>query len=118
MLALGLAICWILLVTVGCFRTTKRFWTGFCWSLVIAAIPEGLSLYVVNNGFTSRERLLFVEFMMMLVMIAGVVGLVTRELRKNRGKPNHDQCRACGYNLAGNVSGVCPECGNRVGESA
>jgi hypothetical protein len=23
-------------------------------------------------------------------------------------------CRACGYNLTGNVSGVCPECGTKI----
>lgn len=26
-------------------------------------------------------------------------------------------CRSCGYNLTGNVSGICPECGAPVGES-
>ncbi len=26
--------------------------------------------------------------------------------------PGH--CRKCGYNLTGNVSGICPECGKRV----
>jgi hypothetical protein len=24
-------------------------------------------------------------------------------------------CRRCGYSLTGNLSGVCPECGTRVG---
>jgi len=28
------------------------------------------------------------------------------------------RCRECGYNLTGNVSGVCPECGLKVGEQA
>lgn len=26
-------------------------------------------------------------------------------------------CRSCGYNLTGNVSGVCPECGKTIGKS-
>jgi hypothetical protein len=30
-------------------------------------------------------------------------------LRRNESQSNH--CRACGYDLTGNVSGVCPECG-------
>jgi hypothetical protein len=29
--------------------------------------------------------------------------------------PGH--CRRCGYNLTGNLSGVCPECGEAIGES-
>ena len=28
------------------------------------------------------------------------------------GDPN--RCRECGYDLTGNVSGVCPECGTRI----
>lgn len=26
----------------------------------------------------------------------------------------HGQCEHCGYNLKGNISGTCPECGNRI----
>jgi hypothetical protein len=35
----------------------------------------------------------------------------------NRTLPNaydYDCCQECGYNLTGNVSGVCPECGTGV----
>ena len=32
--------------------------------------------------------------------------------RRLQRKPNH--CRSCGYNLTGNVSGICPECGAAV----
>lgn len=28
--------------------------------------------------------------------------------------PDHPTCIECGYNLTGNVSGVCPECGTRM----
>jgi len=27
---------------------------------------------------------------------------------------NPDSCRECGYNLTGNTSGICPECGERI----
>ncbi|MBI4581439.1 MAG: hypothetical protein HY718_17180 [Planctomycetes bacterium] len=30
---------------------------------------------------------------------------------RRRIQPGH--CRKCGYNLTGNVSGVCPECGTK-----
>ena len=35
---------------------------------------------------------------------------------RGRGYPK-GRCQKCGYNLTGNVSGVCPECGNPVGQS-
>ncbi len=32
----------------------------------------------------------------------------------NRHIPPAPRCVECGYNLTGNVSGVCPECGERI----
>ena len=46
-----------------------------------------------------------------LVVVAIPTGLLWRRERK-RPRPGH--CRSCGYNLTGNVSGVCPECGEKV----
>lgn len=34
-----------------------------------------------------------------------------------RPRPEH-RCRSCGYDLTGNESGVCPECGQRVEPSS
>ena len=33
---------------------------------------------------------------------------------RRRFKPN--ECRHCGYDLTGNVSGVCPECGTPIND--
>ena len=38
-------------------------------------------------------------------------GLAYRRQR-DRARPGH--CKACGYDLKGNVSGVCPECGTTI----
>ena len=32
-------------------------------------------------------------------------------LEPREDPPNFDECRQCGYNLTGNTSGRCPECG-------
>ena len=43
--------------------------------------------------------------------VLGLAGVVVAVLiARRRGYPR-GHCRACGYNLRGNVSGVCPECG-------
>ena len=44
--------------------------------------------------------------------IAFVCGLMCRWRRHRKGL-----CVKCGYNLTGNVSGVCPECGARIQKS-
>ena len=37
-----------------------------------------------------------------------------RSLRQELAKTGSPVCIECGYNLTGNVSGVCPECGERI----
>jgi hypothetical protein len=39
--------------------------------------------------------------------------LITDKLRRARRKRGH--CVPCGYDLTGNESGACPECGEKVG---
>jgi hypothetical protein len=46
------------------------------------------------------------------LMLAAVPTAVLWWTDRRRIPPGH--CRKCGYNLTGNVSGVCPECGAEV----
>lgn len=46
----------------------------------------------------------------LLGVIAGKCGAMTR----GRDECSVPTCRACGYNLTGNISGTCPECGTGV----
>jgi hypothetical protein len=39
-------------------------------------------------------------------------------LAYRKPKADHPVCTRCGYNLTGNTSGVCPECGAPVPPSA
>jgi len=39
---------------------------------------------------------------------------VTRNLRRELNERDLPTCLACGYDLTGNVSGTCPECGKGV----
>ena len=45
-------------------------------------------------------------------LVAGWIGRVVALVRSLRRSPL--DCQHCGYSLAGNVSGVCPECGTPV----
>ena len=49
-----------------------------------------------------------------IVAIACLVSAIALGFR-NTPKRFRNQCPRCGYNLTGNVSGVCPECGTEWG---
>jgi hypothetical protein len=54
-----------------------------------------------------------------MIFVAGVVlsvVLTAARRRLSRERPI-GLCRRCGYNLTGNLSGVCPECGTPVKRS-
>lgn len=62
-----------------------------------------------------QSILLWIPFWMLLVVFGAyplliLVGFRTRRWRRRR----RGQCTKCGYNLTGNTSGVCPECGTAV----
>jgi len=71
-----------------------RVWSAF----------EGQTPAVVNNS-------LF--YAMFAAPVAGILGYV---LQRMRLPPQYapPQCLKCGYDLTGNVSGRCPECGTPI----
>lgn len=77
------------------------------WSWHPTAQPAYTQLWF---GFSSTPR----EWVLVLplwVPIAVVGGLLVWSWRRGRRRPDPVACRNCGYNLKGNVSGICPECG-------
>ena len=52
-----------------------------------------------------------------LIPLAGLafeVGVRLYGWTRDSHRRNHSRCVHCGYSLEGNVSGVCPECGNGI----
>jgi hypothetical protein len=48
------------------------------------------------------------------IIFLGTPALWLRRHRQERRQIADGCCRSCGYNLTGNVSGVCPECGKPI----
>jgi hypothetical protein len=50
------------------------------------------------------------------IMTGGSISaiLLAAKIAEWRARPREPRCRGCGYNLTGNLSGVCPECGKPV----
>jgi hypothetical protein len=51
-----------------------------------------------------------------LLLAVSVYAFYNHWFRPRTAYPPAGHCRRCGYNLTGNVSGVCPECGTPVPE--
>jgi hypothetical protein len=64
-----------------------------------------------DGGRSVQWRLTWPAWATVLLTAAMPAVRMWRRLRRGRFGPGH--CRGCGYDLRGNESGVCPECGQR-----
>ena len=69
-------------------------------------------------GFYSQPVGFMLPSVVAVLAVVLIVWLVrrriTRNLREELTKQGMPTCVKCGYNLTGNVSGTCPECGKKV----
>lgn len=54
-----------------------------------------------------------VATIILLIALSPFLAAVARTLRAEH-RQNNGHCTSCNYNLTGNVSGVCPECGTKI----
>lgn len=69
-----------------------------------------------NNQFVTYDRLIIphVHFLISSILILMGWCIVRYRLRKLQGRASRGLCPTCTYNLTGNTSGICPECGTAI----
>jgi hypothetical protein len=91
------------------------FWRAAIAVVVSFMVMTGISVVLARHlsvsGFGNLPLMIGLRLLGYVIPIL-IFGLLTRWYAPVRIPPGH--CRKCGYNLTGNVSGVCPECGERV----
>ena len=75
-------------------------------SLVLLGLPFFRAMGV--------SRFAAVDNTMYIAAAGGIVSAIVVYRCLKRPSPSPGCCRECGYNLTGNVSGVCPECGTPI----
>jgi lipopolysaccharide export LptBFGC system permease protein LptF len=103
----------VLLATVAAvpvrFVRRRRIGLGVGLGIVVGALAVNLGLSVVcacNRGAPPAEMLSIWPYAITMVLLLAV---------PTRRAAERGVCNGCGYNLTGNTSGLCPECGRRVG---
>jgi len=94
-IVMGWHVAWVLLGSTAATAAARRFDYDDPWYGRVH-----LTVFMVGNAVAIAPYLWFVPRRM---------NAATDALLAARGL-----CRSCGYRLAGNVSGVCPECGTPV----
>ena len=65
-------------------------------------------------GFGLPVKMITGQLLIPVWLLVVAVGFPTAILCwRDRRRPKSDSCKVCGYNLTGNVSGTCPECGTK-----
>ncbi|MBN1512863.1 MAG: hypothetical protein JXB13_12685 [Phycisphaerae bacterium] len=102
----GTRLAMSVLFPVGLFLDV---WTG------LASI-EIVRLFLADpNGFAGTLAITILQGVFLNIILAVFMGAVYLLQRAVRPWPIREGfCLGCGYNLTGNVSGVCPECGLAV----
>ncbi len=68
----------------------------------------------VHKAQTRYERVVILPHWFCAIVLTAPGVLWLRSWRRRRLLRLRGHCRSCGYNLTGNVSGICPECGTAI----
>ena len=135
--AVSLLLC---LATIGLWAgTTTQTWTIWRWGnepqphaarigrgmIVIEHSPPPIPFSDMGNALVPSliSQPWIVDRSIRLPALASIflvlpliwVSTLTYSRLQRRNRLAHKLCPKCGYNLTGNTSGVCPECGRSIG---
>jgi len=105
----------IIFATVVCFicyAYARNDWGAFFASAFAIPALFQLAVYVLR-GHRAVEYLPLTLFAMLVSFLVGT-GLALLRWRPTGKVFPYPSCSNCEYNLTGNISGVCPECGAHI----
>ncbi|MDB5172513.1 MAG: hypothetical protein JWN51_1286 [Phycisphaerales bacterium] len=91
----------------------RRVLAGIRGWVELAALLLALQIVVIIFVVTTTADLRFGAIAAAIGLFFLARSLIAGKIRRARRK--RGLCIPCGYDLAGNVSGICPECGAKVG---
>jgi hypothetical protein len=90
------------------------WWTGLLMWTWVLIDQSGLDKDFGNTSHPQLQRFLFWPILILLWCPAIYAWLKGRRQNRRNKRIALGLCLDCGYDLTGNVSGTCPECGGKV----
>ena len=92
------------------------------WAIALWMLAQGrLASTLVNTGIPVWAGSAMAYGIYLLILVSSIASPLSqrhREIRRGLREMLADKgmsiCQGCGYNLTGNVSGICPECGEKI----
>jgi len=113
----GINLPWTTLIWFGIIIAAWRSPTyrptllaGSFWIVALTALALNMAPQHRLTDIMSNDPMFWVVIML-LCSIAAII------LNRIEHRPDPRACTACGYNLIGNTSGTCPECGQGISEN-
>ena len=108
-----------LAVAAVCHGLIRNYWRATVLTAVISIALFLISIILLfgplcGSAFISSVLVGWVG----AFALSMVVGIPFEVQRRSDQRSRQGFCQTCGYNLAGNQSGVCPECGSPVPKQA
>lgn len=104
-----LFVLYAMLIWFGVY-TFRRRWVA--WGILALSLPVAWLVVRLTQWLAGSQNTMLVMmaavYELLILMVGVLIALQRRE------KPARFPCRQCSYDLTGNQSGVCPECGKTV----
>lgn len=93
-------------------NTMRYILNRICFLASIAFLITAVALIMTE---TILDIFVDMEYVVAFFLYAFILGVVAAITSTRKAKPtSYPSCTNCGYNLTGNVSGICPECGTPI----
>jgi hypothetical protein len=108
----GLSFRLALAIAACCFPVLLLA-SGAAILFVVMIVASGIRGYFIFRGTLAPGLAIVAAFSIAYFWTRSIYD----HLRWRKGGRDYLCCLKCGYNLTGNVSGICPECGTAIGET-
>jgi hypothetical protein len=89
-------------------------WLPMPRAVVCGIVVAGVVTYGVARGYGALVAVLLFPILVLAAVFVSGWWSIDRPHAVRRHRRSQGLCVQCGYDLTGNVSGVCPECGREA----